>query len=192
MDGRTDECVVRFTMEDILAHLWLLSGQKDVWYYRQENLENRACASFCNVDTVHVQVGVFISVCVAGKLCYKWFFFTAVGELSCSVHVFTFHKFVRMFNAKVEKKKRMGWVVFKLLAFKLKDSRQMTTAYAADTWHVALWEYRTPGAERVKHESTTVSVSSSLIWKLPAPYVLNMKVLLSMSLTLYSQSCLRH
>ena len=49
VNGRSDEFVVRLTMEDILAHLHLLPGQKDAWYYKQVNLENWACASFCTL-----------------------------------------------------------------------------------------------------------------------------------------------
>ena len=40
-NGRSDECVVRLTMEDISAHLRLLPDQKDVLYRRQANLGNR-------------------------------------------------------------------------------------------------------------------------------------------------------
>lgn len=37
-NGRNEECVARLTMEDILAHLRLLLGEKDAWYHRQVNL----------------------------------------------------------------------------------------------------------------------------------------------------------
>ena len=60
VNGRSDECVVRLTVKDILAPLWLVLGQQDAWYYRQVNLENWACASFCSFDTVHIQVDGFI------------------------------------------------------------------------------------------------------------------------------------
>ena len=39
-NSRSDECVVRLMVEEILAHLRLLSGQKDAGYYRQVDLEN--------------------------------------------------------------------------------------------------------------------------------------------------------
>ena len=38
-NGRSDACVVKLTLKDILAHLQLLSGKKDAWN-RQVNLEN--------------------------------------------------------------------------------------------------------------------------------------------------------
>ena len=38
--GGSYESVVKLRMEGIFAHLQLLLGQKDVWYYIQVNLEN--------------------------------------------------------------------------------------------------------------------------------------------------------
>ena len=84
-NGRSDECVVRLTIEDILAHLWLLSGQQDAWYYRPVNLENWVCASLCNFGTVLVQVDVFIIVCVAEKLGYNCCFFGVLFSTAASV-----------------------------------------------------------------------------------------------------------
>ena len=65
---------------DVLRGRWwkifsLICGhykvKKDAWCYTrygQVNLENGVCATFCNFNTVHVQVDVFIVVYVAEKL----------------------------------------------------------------------------------------------------------------------------
>ena len=76
-DGRRDECVVRLMMEDILAYLRLLSGQKDAWYLQTHESGELGVCSFCNFDRVHVHVGVFIIVCVAEKLGYNSFLFVS-------------------------------------------------------------------------------------------------------------------
>ena len=66
-NGRNDECVVRLQKLVLLKHT-CYQVKRVLEIYRWVNLENGVCASFCNFVRVLVQVGVFITVCVAEKL----------------------------------------------------------------------------------------------------------------------------
>ena len=152
--GGSYESVVKLRMEGIFAHLQLLLGQKDVWYYIQVNLENWVCASFCL--TWHILGSDGCDNCclcswkkwvitVPLNCCWSTVLLLSITLSGCS----TLQQNKKQKKNKL-KAKSVGWIVLKLQAF---NRRCISTTHASNTWHWALRQYWTPNTERVKQLS---------------------------------------
>ena len=87
-NGRSNDCVIRLTTRDTLAHLWLLYSQKDVWDYRKVRTE---CLLVCAILIQCMFRWVCLSLC-GWKTGLQRFLWTAAGVLLYSWCVFFFLK----------------------------------------------------------------------------------------------------